>query len=245
MNARVPADGASSPAARIAGYDWRSLANDLDTFGYAIVPGLLRPEECRTIAAFYPDESRFRSRILMAQHGFGNGEYRYFSYPLPNLIAAFRTALYARLVSVANGWTDRLGLDERYPDSHAAFLERCHAAGQQRPTPLLLKYVAGDFNRLHQDVYGDLVFPIQVVILLSDPGEDFSGGEFVLTEQRPRMQTQAEVVPLRQGDAVAFAVHSRPVQGSKGAYRVTLRHGVSRIRSGMRYTVGIIFHDAT
>jgi hypothetical protein len=181
----------------------------------------------------------------MARHGFGKGEYRYFKYPLPDLLGGLRTALYPRLADVANEWNARMGIDRRYPGNHAAFLKQCHDAGQARPTPLLLQYVAGDFNCLHQDLYGDLAFPIQVAILLSQPGTDFTGGEFVLTEQRPRMQSRAEVVPLLQGDAVAFAVHNRPVQGSKGNYRVNLRHGVSRVRSGMRHTVGIIFHDAT
>jgi hypothetical protein len=180
----------------------------------------------------------------MARHGFGKGEYRYFKYPLPHLVDGLRTGLYPHLAAVANEWNGRMGIDERYPDVHALFLKRCHDAGQTRPTPLLLQYVLGDFNCLHQDLYGDLAFPIQVAILLSEPGKDFTGGEFVLTEQRPRMQSRAEVVPLRQGDAVAFAVHNRPVQGSKGNYRVNLRHGVSRVRSGMRHTVGIIFHDA-
>jgi hypothetical protein len=209
------------------------------------LPKLLSPAECRAIAALYPDESHFRSHIHMARHGFGKGEYRYFKYPLPDLLAGLRTALYPRLAGVANAWNERMGIDERYPDDHASFLKRCHRAGQTRPTPLLLQYVAGDFNCLHQDLYGALAFPIQVAILLSEIDKDFTGGEFVLTEQRPRMQSRAEVVPLRQGDAVVFAVHNRPVQGSKGNYRVNLRHGVSRVRSGMRHTVGIIFHDAT
>jgi uncharacterized protein len=181
----------------------------------------------------------------MARHGFGKGEYRYFKYPLPDILDGLRTALYPRLARAANEWNGRMGTNERYPDDHSSFLKRCHDAGQTRPTPLLLQYVAGDFNCLHQDLYGDLAFPIQVAILLSEPGTDFTGGEFVLTEQRPRMQSRAEVVPLQQGDAVAFAVHHRPVQGSKGNYRVNLRHGVSRVRSGMRHTVGVIFHDAT
>jgi hypothetical protein len=230
--------------ARIAGYDWQALAGELDNFGCAVLPKLLSPAECRSIATLYPDESHFRSHIHMARHGFGRGEYRYFKYPLPDLLGDLRTALYPPLSGVANAWNARMGLDERYPGDHASFLKRCRDAGQTRPTPLLLQYVEGDFNCLHQDLYGDLAFPIQAAILLSEPGEDFTGGEFVLTEQRPRMQSRAEVVPLRQGDAVAFAVHNRPVQGSKGTYRVNLRHGVSRVRSGMRHTVGIIFHDA-
>ena len=205
---------------------------------------MLSGEECRAIAALYPDEQHFRSHIHMARHGFGRGEYRYFKYPLPDVIGGLRTALYPRLAGVANAWNERMGLGERYPGDHAEFLARCHKAGQARPTPLLLQYVAGDFNCLHQDLYGDLAFPIQVAILLSRPDEDFTGGEFVLTEQRPRMQSRAEVVPLGQGDAVVFAVHNRPVKGTKGNYRVNLRHGVSRVRSGLRHTLGIIFHDA-
>jgi hypothetical protein len=236
--AGVPAE------ARIAAYDWQMLASELDSFGCAVLPGLLSTIECRSMAALYPEEIHFRSHVQMARHGFGRGEYRYFKYPLPALLGGLRTALYPRLVGVANAWNARMSIDERYPAEHATFLKRCHDAGQTRPTPLLLQYVPGDFNCLHQDLYGDLAFPIQVAILLSEPGSDFTGGEFVLTEQRPRMQSRAEVVPLRQGDAVAFAVHNRPVQGSKGNYRVNLRHGVSRLRSGMRHTVGIIFHDA-
>lgn len=239
------ASAVPSPKARVAGYDWQALAGELDNYGCAVLPKLLSPEECRTIAALYPDESYFRSHINMARHGFGKGEYRYFKYPLPDILDGLRTALYPRLARAANEWNGRMGINERYPDDHASFLKRCHDAGQTRPTPLLLQYVAGDFNCLHQDLYGDLAFPIQVAILLSETGKDFTGGEFVLTEQRPRMQSRADVVPLRQGDAVAFAVHNRPVQGSKGNYRVNLRHGVSRVRSGMRHTVGIIFHDAT
>jgi uncharacterized protein len=230
--------------ARVATYDWQALAGELDSFGCTVLPKLLSPAECRAIASLYPEESHFRSHVHMARHGFGKGEYRYFKYPLPHVIGGLRTALYPHLVSVANAWNGRMGIDERYPVDHASFLKRCHDAGQIRPTPLLLQYVPGDFNCLHQDLYGDLAFPIQVAILLSEPDADFTGGEFVLTEQRPRMQSRAEVVPLRQGDAVAFAVHNRPVQGSKGNYRVNLRHGVSRVRSGMRHTVGIIFHDA-
>ena len=234
----------TTPEARVAAYDWRAVTSELDNYGCAVLPKLLSPEECRTIAALYSEESQFRSHIHMARHGFGKGEYRYFKYPLPAILDGLRTALYPRLTSLANEWNTRMGIDEGYPDDHASFLNRCHDAGQMRPTPLLLKYVPGDFNCLHQDLYGNLAFPIQVAILLSEPGKDFTGGEFVLTEQRPRMQSRVEVVPLGQGDAVAFAVHNRPVKGSKGDYRVNLRHGVSRIRSGMRYTVGIIFHDA-
>ncbi len=249
MSARASAVSSAStgasPEARVADYDWRALADELNTYGCAILPKLLSPEECRAIAALYPHESHFRSHIHMARHGFGKGEYRYFKYPLPDLLGRLRMALYPQLATVANAWNCRMGIDGCYPDDHVSFLKQCHDAGQTRPTPLLLQYVPGDFNCLHQDLYGDLAFPIQVAILLSEPGEDFTGGEFVLTEQRPRMQSRAEVVPLRQGDAVAFAVHNRPVHGSKGNYRVNLRHGVSRIRSGMRHTIGIIFHDAT
>jgi hypothetical protein len=196
------------------------------------------------LAELYPEESHFRSRVVMGRHGFGRGEYQYFSYPLPAIIAALRPALYARLVPVANQWNESLGIAMRFPSTHAEFIARCHAAGQRKPTPLLLQYGAGDFNCLHQDLYGEHVFPVQVAILLSEPGRDFTGGEFVLTEQRPRMQSRAEVVPLTQGDGVIFAVRHRPVQGTRGVYRVNLRHGVSRIRSGQRHTLGIIFHDA-
>ena len=234
-----------SAEARVAAYDWRALASELDSYGCVVLPQLLSSAECSTIAALYSDESHFRSHVYMARHGFGKGEYRYFKYPLPGLLSGLRTALYPYLASVANEWNRRMGIAEHYPDDHASFLERCHAAGQTRPTPLLLQYVPGDYNCLHQDLYGDLAFPIQVATLLSEPGVDFAGGEFVLTEQRPRMQSRAEVVSLLKGDAVAFAVHHRPVRGTKGNYRVNLRHGVSRVRSGMRHTVGIIFHDAT
>jgi hypothetical protein len=235
---------AMSAEARVASYDWQALTGELDSYGCAVLPKLLSPEECHAIARLYPDESPFRSRVVMARHGFGKGEYRYFSYPLPDLIGGLRTAVYPHLAGLANAWNERMGVDQRYPDDHAAYLARCREAGQVRPTPLLLQYVPGDYNCLHQDLYGDLVFPIQIAILLSEPGEDFTGGEFVLTEQRPRMQSRAEVVPLRRGDAVAFAVHNRPLQGTKGTYRVNMRHGVSRLRSGMRHTLGIIFHDA-
>jgi hypothetical protein len=241
---KAPASAIASAEIRIASYDWKALAGELDNYGCAVLPKLLSSDECRAIAAHYPEEGHFRSHIHMARHGFGKGEYRYFKYPLPDLLGGLRTALYPHLAGVANEWNVRMGIDERYPSNHATFLKRCHDAGQTRPTPLLLQYVPGDFNCLHQDLYGALAFPIQVVILLSEPGEDFTGGEFVLTEQRPRMQSRAEVVTLGQGDAAAFAVHNRPVRGSKGNYRVNLRHGVSRLRSGMRHTVGIIFHDA-
>jgi hypothetical protein len=240
MNAR-PTLSALDPAAR---YDWNSIAADLDARGCAVLDALLTPAQCRALAALYDDDSRFRSRVIMARHGFGRGEYKYLSYPLPEPIAALRTALYPRLAPIANEWNARMGIAARYPDTHQEFLTLCHDAGQARPTPLLLRYDPGDYNCLHQDLYGDLAFPLQATILLSQPGEDFTGGEFVLTEQRPRMQSRPEVVPLRQGDAVLFAVHHRPVTGTRGSYRVNLRHGVSRVRSGRRHTAGIIFHDA-
>jgi len=224
--------------------DWERVSRDLDARGNAVLEQLIPPDECRAVAALYPDDRMFRSRVVMGRHGFGRGEYKYFDYPLPEPIAALRTALYPHLVATANRWNEAMGIAVRYPAEHAKFVARCHAAGQRKPTPLLLQYEADDYNCLHQDVYGEHVFPVQVAILLSEPGRDFTGGEFVMTEQRPRMQSRAEVVPLRQGDAVAFAVRHRPVQGTRGAYRVNLRHGVSRIRSGQRHTLGIIFHDA-
>ncbi|PWJ84775.1 hypothetical protein C7441_10440 [Pseudaminobacter salicylatoxidans] len=233
-----------SADARVAARDWPATTAELDDYGCAVLEKLLTPQECRDFAALYAREEHFRSHIEMARHGFGKGEYRYFRYPLPELLDGLRTALYARLAPIANAWNERLNVAMRYPAGHADFLRLCHESGQTRPTPLLLQYVAGDFNCLHQDLYGELAFPLQVAILLSEPGRDFTGGEFVLTEQRPRMQSRAEVVPLRQGDAVVFAVHNRPVNGTKGAYRVNLRHGVSRLRSGRRQTLGIIFHDA-
>jgi len=244
ISTSAPAFTENSIEARVDAYDWPSLARELDGFGCVVLPKLLAPDECAAVSGLYSEERHFRSHIIMARHGFGRGEYRYFNYPLPGLLGGLRTALYPHLAGIANRWNERMGVAERYPDEHAAFLRQCHEAGQRRPTPLLLQYVPGDFNCLHQDLYGALAFPIQVAILLSEPGRDFTGGEFVLTEQRPRMQSRVEVVPLRQGDAVAFAVHNRPVQGTKGSYRVNLRHGVSRVRSGMRHTVGIIFHDA-
>jgi hypothetical protein len=218
--------------------------DDLDTRGCAVIEQLITSAQCDELAALYPAEERFRSRVVMARHGFGQGEYKYFRYPLPGLIARLRTALYPRLAPIANRWNAAMGLKARFPEKHAQFLKRCHAAGQRRPTPLLLQYGPGDYNCLHQDLYGEHVFPLQLTILLSEPGKDFSGGEFVMTEQRPRMQSRAEVVPLGKGDAVVFAVHHRPVQGTRGVYRVNLRHGVSRVRSGRRHTAGIIFHDA-
>jgi hypothetical protein len=232
-------------AARVAAIDWAGASTDLDAHGWAMVDSLLTPQECRAIAGLYDDAARFRSHVVMARHGFGRGEYKYFAYPLPEIVAELRTALYPRLAPIANRWHASMGVTVRFPETHAAFLERCHQAGQTRPTPLLLQYAEGDYNALHQDLYGEHVFPLQVALLLSEPGRDFTGGEFVLTEQRPRMQSRAEVVPLRQGDGVVFAVHHRPVRGTRGTYRVTLRHGVSRLRSGHRHTVGVIFHDAT
>ncbi|WP_028355323.1 2OG-Fe(II) oxygenase [Bordetella petrii] len=231
-------------AARVDRLDWPLLENALDQDGHAVIPGLLRADECAALAAGYGDTARYRSRIVMSRHGFGRGEYQYYAYPLPAPLAQLRTALYPRLAPLANRWNEAMGIDTRYPADHAAFLARCHAAGQRRPTPLILAYGPGDYNCLHQDLYGEHVFPLQVAILLSEPQRDFTGGEFVLTTQRPRMQSSVEVVPLRQGDAVVFAVHHRPVQGTRGYYRVNQRHGVSRVRTGRRYTVGIIFHDA-
>jgi len=231
-------------ADRVAALDWGRIAADLDAHGCAATGTLLTPDECAALSSRYDEDKIYRSRVIMARHGFGKGEYKYFAYPLPDMIAQLRPELYARLCPVANRWNETMGIDIRYPDRHEAFLKRCHDAGQTRPTPLLLQYGEDDYNCLHQDLYGEHVFPLQVAILLSEPGRDFEGGEFVLTEQRPRMQSRPEVVPLRQGDAVAFAVHHRPVQGTRGPYRVNLRHGVSRIRSGHRHTVGVIFHDA-
>jgi len=231
-------------AARVAGLDFARIGADLDAYGCATTGPLLTKDECRAIAALYPQDEPFRSRVVMARHGFGRGEYKYFSYPLPGTIAGLRESLYPPLASVANRWHERLGIAVRFPQMHEAFLARCRAAGQVQPTPLLLRYEAGDYNCLHQDLYGEHVFPLQVALLLSEPGRDFEGGEFVLAEQRPRMQSRAEVVPLRQGEGVIFAVRDRPVAGTRGTYRVTLRHGVSRLRAGTRYTTGVIFHDA-
>ena len=235
---------ASDIATRVDAIDWAKATADLDAQGCAVLKQLLSSDECAELAALYPDDKNFRSKIVMGRHGFGRGEYKYFTYPLPGLIAELRPALYGQLCGIANRWNEAMGIEIRYPESHQSFLRRCHDAGQTKPTPLLLQYEAGDYNCLHQDLYGEHVFPLQVAILLSEPERDFSGGEFVLTEQRPRMQSRAEVVPLRQGDAVAFAVHVRPAQGTRGFYRVNMRHGVSRIRSGHRHTVGVIFHDA-
>jgi hypothetical protein len=224
--------------------DWSCIADDLAQQGCAVLERLLSPAECGAISSLYPEDEKFRSKIVMGRHGFGRGEYKYFAYPLPALIEGLRTALYPRLAPIANRWNELMKIGMRYPAAHAEFITLCHKAGQTRPTPLLLQYDAGDYNCLHQDLYGELAFPLQVAILLSEPERDHTGGEFVLTEQRPRMQSRAEVVPLRQGDGVAFAVHHRPVNGTRGTYRVNMRHGVSRVRSGRRHTLGIIFHDA-
>jgi uncharacterized protein len=235
-------EGALTP--HIAALDWAAVASALDTRGCAVVGPLLGPDDCATLAARYDDDAIFRSRIVMARHGFGRGEYKYLAYPLPETVAELRAALYPPLAAIANRWNDTMGVAVRYPDAHADFLARCHAAGQSKPTPLLLRYGEGDYNCLHQDLYGEHVFPLQVTLLLSQPGADFAGGEFVLTEQRPRMQSRAEVVPLSQGELVIFPVHHRPVQGTRGTYRVNMRHGVSRLRAGRRHTLGVIFHDA-
>jgi uncharacterized protein len=240
---RAPAAPAGI-AARIAALDWSGIAAALDAHGCATTGALLTPQECGALAADYGADQLFRSRIVMARHGFGRGEYKYFAYPLPDPVEALRTALYPALAAIANRWNEAMGIAARYPDDHREFLARCHAAGQRKPTPLLLQYGEGDYNCLHQDLYGEHVFPLQVTILLSRPDADFSGGEFVLVEQRPRMQSRAEVVPLAQGEAVIFPVHHRPVAGTRGTYRVNMRHGVSRLRSGLRHTLGIIFHDA-
>ena len=229
---------------RVAAIDWPRAAAELDAQGWTLLPGLLTGADCEALSRLYPQEAGFRSRVVMARHGFGRGEYKYFSYPLPPLVQALRTALYPRLAPIANGWHERMGKAVRFPDDHAAFLARCHAAGQSRPTPLILQYGPDDYNCLHQDLYGEHVFPLQAALLLDQSGEDFQGGEFVITEQRPRMQTRAMVVPLRKGDAVLFAVNSRPVRGARGDYQVKLRHGVSQLISGKRHTVGVIFHDA-
>ncbi|MBN9205868.1 2OG-Fe(II) oxygenase [Methylibium petroleiphilum] len=234
----------ASLEARIAAVDWPQLARDLDAQGHAQLERLLTPAECRALAGLYTDDAAFRSRVVMARHGFGRGEYRYFAHPLPALVATLRDGFYPHLVPIANRWHAAMGVATRFPPRHAEFIARCHAAGQTRPTPLLLQYGEGDYNCLHQDLYGEHVFPLQVVLLLSEPGRDFEGGEFVMTEQRPRMQSRPMVLPLRQGDAAVIAVHERPVQGTRGSYRVRLRHGVSRVRAGRRHTAGVIFHDA-
>src|SRR5215213_2915632 len=244
MNPSVVISSRTDLEQRVAAFDWNRVAEDLDLRGSALLESLLRPQECHSVTAMYPVDSLFRSRIIMSRHGFGQGEYKYFGYPLPQPIGDLRTGLYPYLAPTANRWNQLMGVSIRYPGRHQEFIQRCHRAGQTRPTPLLLQYEPGDYNCLHQDVYGEHVFPLQVAILLSQPGRDFTGGELVMTEQRPRMQSRAEVVPLGQGDGVVFTVRQRPVQGSRGVYRVNLRHGVSRIRSGRRHTLGIIFHDA-
>ncbi|WP_374362309.1 2OG-Fe(II) oxygenase [Pseudoduganella danionis] len=245
--ARRGVGAAAGIAVHVAGLDWQAIEDELLTYGYACVPGMLTAEECRAMAAQYAQPELFRSRVVMAQHGFGSGEYQYFRYPLPSMVVALRQSLYGPLAQIANRWHELLGVDSRFPAEHTEFLARCHAAGQQRPTPLLLQYQAGDYNCLHQDLYGEQVFPLQAAILLSEPGRDFTGGELVLTEQRPRMQSRVEVVPWQRGDLVIFPVDQRPAQSSagRGVYRVHMRHGVSRLRSGCRHTLGIIFHDAT
>lgn len=229
---------------RVDAIDWPRVEADLDSDGWARIPALLAPSESRAVARLYSDDSIFRSRVVMGRHGFGRGEYKYFAYPLPETVQLLRAGFYPRLCNVANRWNEAMGLEPRFPEAHEDFLLRCNAAGQARPTPLLLQYGEGDYNCLHQDLYGEHVFPLQVAVLLSEPGTDFSGGELVLTEQRPRMQSRAAVVPLSQGDAVIFAVHQRPVRGTRGFYRVNMRHGVSRILAGHRHTLGVIFHDA-
>jgi hypothetical protein len=231
-------------AGRLAAIDWPAIAATLDAHGCAVVTALVAPETCADLAAGYAREDAYRSKIVMARHGFGRGEYKYFAYPLPSVVADLRTAMYPPLAAIANRMNEEMGIAVRYPDVHAEYLDRCHRAGQTKPTPLVLRYAEGDYNCLHQDVYGEHLFPLQATVLLSVPGRDFTGGEFVLTEQRPRMQSRAEVVPLEQGDCVIFPVRHRPVRGARGRYRVTMRHGVSRLRSGHRHTLGIIFHDA-
>jgi hypothetical protein len=229
---------------RVAALDWPAIISNLDDYGCATTEPLLTPEECTALAESYDSDQLFRSRIVMARHGFGRGEYKYFAYPLPQIVASLRDSLYPSLAQVASRWNQMLGIEVRYPSTHAAYLKRCHADGQNKPTPLLLRYGSGDFNCLHQDIYGENIFPLQVAFLLSEPERDFTGGEFLLTEQRPRMQSRAEVVPLRQGEGVIFPVHHRPVRGTRAIYRVNMRHGVSRLRSGGRHTLGVIFHDA-
>jgi uncharacterized protein len=241
---RVHAAAGSAVTRRVDAVDWRAVEHNLDQYGSATLRNLLSPPECDALAASYGRDELFRSRVVMARHGFGRGEYRYFDYPLPDLVGALRTSIYPYLVPLANRWNETMRIETRYPAQHAAFIQRCHDAGQLRPTPLMLQYAQGDYNGLHQDLYGEHVFPLQLAILLSEPGRDFTGGEFAMTEQRPRMQSRVEVVPLGQGDAVIFAVHHRPVQGSRGSYRVNLRHGVSRLHSGKRHALGVIFHDA-
>jgi hypothetical protein len=248
MNALVKEALTITPATditeRVKALDWERVSDDLDVQGYAMIEGFITPQGCAALAELYPVDGIFRSRVVMGRHGYGRGEYKYFAYPLPAIIAGLRRTLYPPLAEIANHWNAVMRIDVRYPGEHAAFLDRCHRAGQTRPTPLLLQYGEDDYNCLHQDVYGEHVFPLQAAFLLSAPEHDFTGGEFVLTEQRPRMQSRAEIVPLAQGDGVVFPVHHRPVRGTRGCYRVTLRHGISRVRSGHRHTLGIIFHDA-
>jgi uncharacterized protein len=229
---------------RIEEVDWPCVAASLDAEGYAVIPALLDESQCAEVLGLYDDDAHFRNRVVMERHNYGRGEYRYFAYPLPPLVAALRESLYGPLAVIANRWHEAMRINSRFPASHADYIARCHAAGQRRPTPLVLRYKEGDYNCLHQDLYGEEVFPLQVATLLSEPGRDFTGGEFVMTEQRPRMQSRPMVVPLRRGDAVVFAVRHRPVRGARGSYRVNLRHGVSRLASGHRLTLGIIFHDA-
>jgi len=242
--ARLIAPSGDTAELRITAGDWERIERDLDGRGFAVIERLLAPDACEALAALYGDDGLFRKHVIMAQHGYGRGEYKYFAYPLPALIAALRTAAYPRLAQLANRWNAEMNVEVRYPVDHDAFLKRCHDAGQVRPTPLLLRYGPGDFNCLHQDLYGEHVFPLQMAVLLSEPGREFTGGEFILTEQRPRMQSRARVVPLRQGDAVIFPVRHRPVKGPRGFYRLNVKHGVSELRTGQRYTLGIIFHDA-
>ena len=244
MKSKASAAESKKTAGRVASLDWGTIAAELDDHGSAVIGPLLTPGQCDELAVSYDDESAFRSRVVMARHSFGKGEYQYFSYPLPAVIAELRTALYPPLAEIANRWNEEMEIEDRYPAVHKAFLDRCHVAGQTKPTPLLLRYGTDDYNALHQDLYGDHVFPLQVAFLLARPEVDFTGGEFVLTEQRPRMQSRAEVVRLEQGQGVIFPVRHRPVRGTRGTYRVNMRHGVSRLRSGRRHTVGIIFHDS-
>ncbi|MCP4320007.1 MAG: 2OG-Fe(II) oxygenase [Hyphomicrobiales bacterium] len=234
----------NSPDQRIEDLDWPHVRSELNSRGFATTGPLLTVDECRALRGTYDDNGVFRSRVVMARHSFGSGEYKYFDYPLPAVIAEMRSAFYAGLAPAANHWCDMTGAQTAFPDDHAAFLRRCHEAGQRLPTPLLLRYVEDDYNCLHQDLYGEHVFPLQVAILLSDPASEFTGGEFVLTEQRPRMQSRASVVSMMQGEAVIFAVNERPVEGKRGTYRVRTRHGVSRVKSGQRHVLGLIFHDA-
>jgi uncharacterized protein len=240
----LPAGPAAEVTRRVDTVDWKDVGQNLDQHGSAMIQGLLSPQECNALGGLYSRDELYRSRVVMARHGFGRGEYKYFGYPLPDLIGTLRRSVYPHLVPVANRWNTLMHIDVRYPTQHAEFIRRCHDAGQTRPTPLILQYAKDDYNCLHQDLYGEHVFPLQLAVLLSEPGQDFTGGEFVLTEQRPRMQSRVEVMPLRKGDAVVFAVHHRPVQGTRGSYRVNMRHGVSRLLSGHRHTLGVIFHDA-